>query len=229
MPAGNRLTATVHPVSAWDTAIEIVAGPATACETLPRTCLAGSDSGGSGTNDVAVYDNTGAQPVTVFVNIDGFSTTNPGTYDLIIAIATIPVAPPGDTCSTAVATAATTLTGETTVGYANNTAPGSGATNCTGFSNSGADKVYAITLTAGQILTATVTPTNGTDPSLYILQNPAACVAAPTSCLAGDDTNGSGSADTLTFTAPTAGTYMLVVDTFSSSATMTYNLTIGIQ
>ena len=226
VPAGQHLTATVHPTSSWDPSINLVAGPAASCELLPRTCLVGSDSGGTMADDTIGYTNSTASAQTLFIIIDSFSSAQTGTYDLIVTIAAPPV---GDICSTAVVITAGTLTAETTTGYSNDYAPASGATGCTGFSNNGLDKVYSISIAAGKTLTATLTPTNGTDPSIYLLANVAACIPAPLSCLAGTDVGGSGTAEVLTYTNGTAAavSVLLVVDSFSTSP-MIYNLVTSI-
>lgn len=101
----------------------------------------------------------------------------------------------------------------TTVGAANDV-----ALRCTGFGNPGPDRVYAVTVPAGQRLVASVTPTvldAGLlfDPSLSIVLGPAASCASTDAgvCLAGGDERG---ADTVAWlnTSTSPEDVFLVVD-----------------
>lgn len=132
----------------------------------------------------------------------------------------------GDVCSTAEAAMSGMTVMGTTVGYANDLQP---ATSCTGFSTVGVDRVYSITIPAGQRLTAVVTPQTGYDSSIYFVQGPSAqCTMTPT-CLDGDDSGGSGSADTATYdnTGTTPLDVFIVIDSYTtgSSGEGTFSLT----
>ena len=62
--------------------------------------------------------------------------------------------------------------GGTTVGYSNDIATDDMGPGCTTYDNTGADKVFSVTIPAGQTLTATVSPVSGYDPGIYILAGP---------------------------------------------------------
>ncbi|MBL8924442.1 MAG: hypothetical protein JNJ54_36675, partial [Myxococcaceae bacterium] len=122
----------------------------------------------------------------------------------------------GDLCDNADTASTSMAQSSSTTGYTGNYNP---PTSCTGFSNGGPDRVFAVSVPAGQRLTSSVTPvTPGFDPSIYILQGPAAACAMPV-CLAGDD---SGSASTVNTARWDNGgtnpvTVFIVVDTLGSA------------
>jgi len=232
VPAMTNLTATVQPDAGFNVAVDLF-GSAADC-TGRRLCAAASNlSSTNGVAETVRYNNTGAAPATVYVSVDGVSATGTGSgnYDLNVAYGTIP---PGDTCANAVPiTMSGTISGESTLTYANDIVTPIPTTNCSGstssFANSGADKIYSVTLTAGQVLTATVTPVAGFDPAILLLAN---CVPSTSTCLAGDDVGTAGSVDELTYTNNTGSmqTVYVVVDRFTNSgAGGSYSLTINIQ
>jgi hypothetical protein len=132
-----------------------------------------------------------------------------------------------DTCQTA-----TTLTpvNGTTGGGVGNYDAGLQAATCTGFSQPGADVVYKVTLTAGQTITATldqVTP--DFDPSLSILgpgTAAAVCDIASVVCDKGADANFAGEGETFQYTTTNAGTYYVIVDSFSANQGGSFRLTV---
>ena len=99
--------------------------------------------------------------------------------------------------------------------------PGAG---CTGFDNDGPDAVFALTLPAGKMVTATVTPT-GWDAAVEIIQP---CALTPT-CLAGKDVGFSGDAETATYSTTASMTLFVVVDSYLATAKGPYALTIRVQ
>ena len=90
------------------------------------------------------------------------------------------------------------------------------AQSCTGYFTTGNEAFHAVTLAAGQAITATVTPAQGYDTALYVIGG----CAAP-QCLAGVDAAFAGGPETLSFTAPAAGTYRIVVDGAAGGGTYT--------
>jgi cysteine-rich repeat protein len=117
---------------------------------------------------------------------------------------------PGDTCGNAIpVTASGTFTG-TYTGYFNDEDPGD--SGCTGFSEVGPDVIYAVTMGAGQLLQATLTPNDSQDVALYVLTD---CGQPVTSCAAGADNGSGGDAETVSYTSATAQTVYLVVDGYS--------------
>ncbi len=134
---------------------------------------------------------------------------------------------PVDTCAQAqnLTTGALTVPGATvtgdTTGYVDNVQPPS---SCTGYLPDGPDAVYFVNATAGQTISATVTP-NGWDVSIYII---GACVMVPT-CLDGADQFTGGTAETATYLVPTAGTYHVVVDGWNPGVEGAYSLNVRVQ
>lgn len=81
------------------------------------------------------------------------------------------------------------------------------AQSCTGYWLNGNDHFYELSLAAGQSIEATLTPGADFDGALYVIDR---CTAPM--CLAGTDQAPRGGVETLRFTAPTEGSYRLVVD-----------------
>jgi len=226
IPAGQRLTALVHPLSAWNPSINLVS--TAACSVSPIACLAGSDTAGTSLDETLNYDNAGASAVTVNVIIDSASVTVTGAFDLTLSVAPIPPPPVGDLCNNAVAiTASATLTAQSTTGYANNYAP---ATTCTGYGTAGLDRVYTVTLAPTKSVTATVARVGTVgDPSIYLVQGPASqCIAIPV-CLAGDDSGTGATVNMVTYTNATAAPMevFIVIDTIATGGALPdYTLTV---
>jgi hypothetical protein len=203
IPAGKQLGVTVTPVGApaWDVALYLLAGPATACATA-TTCLAGRDRFSEGAAETLTYTNRTGSDLSVFLVVDGASSEDRGgTYSLQVSLETPPPTP-GDTCLDAVPVTPGTLSNQTTVGYQGDYALPS---SCTGANTLGLDRVYSISIPAGQKLTVTVTPVladggSSWDPAIYLLGGQASDCASATTCLAGRDLGGGGAPETLEYT-----------------------------
>jgi hypothetical protein len=150
----------------------------------------------------------------------------PGTPDATPIPDAAPVGPP-DTCATANAlTAGATMPGGTTVtgdntGYANDTQPSS---SCTGYTPDGPDAVYRVTVAAGDVITAIVTPT-AWDASIFISST---CEFAA-ACILGADGSAGDGAESVAVTASTAGTYFVVVESWDPGAFGPYSLRVTVQ
>ncbi|MCA9680532.1 MAG: hypothetical protein H6709_09395 [Kofleriaceae bacterium] len=135
---------------------------------------------------------------------------------------------PTDTCAQAQdLTAAANMAGGVTVvgdttGYADDVNP---ASSCTGYAPDGPDSIYVVTLTAGQTVTATATPTTSWDISLELVTP---CATTPT-CLDGADSGLSGAAETATYTAGAAQTVYVVVDGYNPGVAGPYSLLVQVQ
>jgi hypothetical protein len=135
-----------------------------------------------------------------------------------------PKPPINDTCTTSqlIVVGAAAVTGTSAFATSNYNS-GLEAMTCTGFAQPGPDVVYKVVLTAAQAITVTLATTDANfDPSISILGpgtagavcgDPADTTAV--TCLVGADANGKGMGETFPFTATTAGTYFIVVDSFS--------------
>jgi len=109
-----------------------------------------------------------------------------------------------------------TLTGNTT-GYANDIQP---ANNCSGYNADGPDAIYLVNVTAGQVITATLT--TAWDSSIELTSN---CTLAA-ACLVGQD---DGDPETFTYTAPAAATLYVIADSWDPGAFGAYSLNVRIQ
>ncbi|MBS1153220.1 MAG: hypothetical protein H6Q89_4918, partial [Myxococcaceae bacterium] len=224
---GQRLTATATP-AAFDIGIDLVLGPATSCDANPRVCLDGDDDGASGAAETVTYTNSTVAAQSIYVIIDSYSTSGAGTYGLNLVLDTPPT---GDICSapTPILMSGTLLT-ETTTGFSNNYAPNSANVSCTGDENAGLDRVYSVTLNAGQVLTVTADPIASDDVGVYLIASPATnCTLNPT-CLDGSDTGFDDTAEVATYTNATGATQtvFIVIDSFYPTAPVTYSLAVTI-
>lgn len=206
---GDQLQLDVAPSAQWDTSIYMVSN----CSDVSGSCVQGSDrlEEGGAESLSAVVQQAGAY----FVIIDGYSTSNgAGTVSARITR--------GDTCEDAyrVPAAGGVFQG-TTTGYAADVGTAVRAGSCTGWEQAGADAIYRVPLAAGQRVRATLN--SAWDGSLYLVSD---CAEAASSCVAGQD---NGNPEEIDFTASTAGTYFLVVDSWRSGATYAGNYTLTIQ
>jgi hypothetical protein len=127
----------------------------------------------------------------------------------------------GETCANATVIAGTGAYFGSLSGKSNDLDPTDAG--CTSFNEDGPDAVYAIQLDAGQQLTATAFQADA-DVAIYLL--PSSCDAS--ACLAGADEGAFGDPDTITFTATTAGTYYIVIDSFEDDAS-DYSLSVDVH
>jgi hypothetical protein len=202
VPAGQRLTATVTPTSTtFDAAVYFVATPAATCTVSPLVCAGGRDEAFGGDPETAHYSNNTGAPSDVFVIIDSY---NAGAGDGYMLGLTVAPPPPGESCMDAeaidVSSGAATVTG-TTVGYTNDHDPTDYPNgSCTNYYTNGPDRLYKLAIPAQRTITVTVTPETAYDAGIYLIAGPPAnCAATPATCLAGDDTNAAGEADTITY------------------------------
>ncbi len=96
------------------------------------------------------------------------------------------------------------------------------------FDEPGPDVVHSIQLAANadpESLTA-VAQQAGDDVALYLLSD---CSAPTTACVAGADVGADGETDTVQYTATTAGTYYIVVDSFNATNASDYSLVVSVQ
>lgn len=119
----------------------------------------------------------------------------------------------GETCASAVAITDGTITGQSTTGYTNNYESG---LECRG--TAGLDRVYSISVPAGQRLSALVSSNSTSDLSVSVLAL-ADCEAAERHCIDSSDVGGTGQADIAFYdnTSGTAVVVAIIVDNYSSS------------
>ncbi len=237
VPAGQRLTATVTPKvpsggTSWDPAVNLQT--ASACSG-PRTCLAGMDDGISGEAETTYWVNTGASSTDVYVVVETYSTTTPGstatrTFDLAVTLDTPPTAPSDEWCSDSSTryAANASLSGQTMNGYLSNFSS-SNSGSCDFYS--GADRAIAVSIPSGKTLTATVTPDSSWDPTLGLVLGGQAACGANVICSASVDSGSAGAVETLTYTNVGAATAegFLILDSYTTgAATYGYTLTLSL-
>jgi hypothetical protein len=202
----------------------------TACGGGATACLASAASTSTFPKTL-LWANTGTSAATVYVVVDAGSLSADGAFDLQATIETLPS---GDSCAQAepltVGSTPLVRMDETTVGFSANLS-GTPVGGCP--ASAGIDRVYSLSVPAGQRLTASVVPkTTGYDPGIYVVEGPAAnCSANPLVCAAADDTGAAAVTNTLIYNNRSVASkeVFLVVDSFpSGDAGGAYDLTVSV-
>lgn len=228
----QRLTVTVTPTPAvmdggFDPVLSLIAGPAAACDSATRRCLAARDVGGRLAPETASFTNASSTAQPLFVVVGSFNETDTDTvFSLQATSAAIPA---GEVCENAQAiTSGMSLPAETLTSFSRDYAL-SGA-SCSA-STGGTDRVYSISVPATQTLTVRGVPDAMADIVLNVIEGPAAnCNAASVTCLASADRGSDGQEDRLTWTNSTtaAKTVFVVVSSYRAGP-MTYSLEVTVQ
>ncbi|MDP3233357.1 MAG: hypothetical protein Q8N26_11320 [Myxococcales bacterium] len=238
VPANNRLTAVVTASTnsdggvAFAPTVNVVS--AATCAT-PLSCAAGGNSTNTPGLATAIFDNVGAAR-DVFVVVDTSTTAPGGTYSLVISAAPVTL-PAGDVCSNVGApiTATTSFQNDTFSGFGDQY-QSQGQTSCSYLP--GLDRVYAVTIPAGQIMTATayasdagVLPDGGTI-NLALSVVPAAnnCQTGPCA-LSSNSTSVAGATETVVRSnsaGATSENVLLVVDSNLPAAAGSFALNVNL-
>lgn len=160
IPANQRFTATLTPTTdgGFDPVINLVNGPSATCDMM-HTCVAGADVNARNGAETMVFSNFGAAFDGYLKVSDYFGGAASTDYSLVTSLA---AAPAGEACQLPQMVGAGMLLAQTTVGFSADTVFNMNAMSCedtTGL----ADRVYQVSVPAGQTLTVTVTPPAGMD------------------------------------------------------------------
>lgn len=232
-PANQRLQVTVTPTpmtmdAGFDPTLSIIDGPATSCDSATRRCVAGTNSAGRQLPESAGYSNVGAAK-TVYVVV-GATSDSPSVEPIFSLSASTTPVQAGDVCENATAvTSGMTLPTESVMSFFHDYAFSS-AGNCR--SGPGADRVYSISVGAGQTITARATPDMAADVVVNIVEGPAAnCNASPRiTCLASADRGLDGQEDVATWMNATgAAKSVFVVISNYKTGPMTYSFGVTVQ
>jgi hypothetical protein len=138
--------------------------------------------------------------------------------------------PANDTCATAIPLTIGTAVMGSTAGAGRNYNQGLEGATCTDFQQPGPDVVYSVALTANQAITVTLSNLAADYDGSIALVGPGAatiCDANPiTTCVAGKDAGFDGTNETFMYTATTAGTYFIIVDSYSPAVGGTFTLNV---
>ncbi|HEY8428169.1 MAG TPA: hypothetical protein VIL20_07335, partial [Sandaracinaceae bacterium] len=215
IPPGER----VHVALTYGTAIDLMVVAQEACSALE--CLGVADLFPPG-EEAFTISNPDPTPFSVVLGVGPYEPGVGGTYDISFTYEPLPM---GEICANAIpVTASGTFTG-TTVG-AGNRYDLSATGSCTGDGTPGPDIVYAVTLAAGQTLTATLTPDASFDPALYVVTD---CSMAEATCQDGSDIPLDGVDETVSYTATSAQTVYLIVDSWDLSVAGAYTLDVALS
>lgn len=231
-PANQRLSVTVTPTpqvmdGGFDPVLSLIAGPATACDSTGRRCLAGEDTGGRNAAETASFTNATNAPQPIFVVVSSYNESDTDTvFSLSASAAAIA---PGEVCENAQAiTSGMPLMSETVASYFHDYAFSSAS--CSRVSG-GPDRVYSIQVGANQTLAVRGVPDMMSDIVLNVVEGPAAsCNATSVTCLASADRGITGQEDRLTWmnTSGTPKTVLIVVSRYTRGV-MTYSLDVTVQ
>jgi hypothetical protein len=231
-PAMQRFSVTVTPTpsaadAGFDPSVAIIAGPATACDSPTRRCLTGSNSALRNAPETAGFANVSQTAQAVFVVVGATSDVADQDTTFSISSATMPVQA-GDVCENAQAiTSGMALPTESLVGYFRDYAFAS-ARGCR--SGSGSDRVYSVSVAAGQTLTVRGLPDAMSDIVLNVVDGPASCNVSALTCLVSADRGAAGTEDRLTWMNTTGApkTVLVVVSRYTPGA-MSYSLEVTAQ
>lgn len=125
----------------------------------------------------------------------------------------------GDTCASAPLLALPSTVNHTLTGYANDFTSGT-ANGCRG--TQGLDRMYRVSVPAGERLTVAVTPASGFDPTVsLVLSAASACVGTSAVCAASVDVGNPGDPETVSWTntGTSAATVFIVIDDYNAMGT----------
>ena len=187
--AGNtRLLVTATPTASLSMNLDIIDGPASACDAPTRSCVASSGSGSPGQVRTAQFLNFNSTAREVFVVAGQSGSGTTGTFSLTSAITPMVT---DDVCSNATTTlaAGATLTNQSLTGFAADYTCRAGVTS---------DRVYLAQVPAMSQLVVVMTPPAGMDAALVGINGPAAtCDSTSRVCLPSAEAGGVGVAETL--------------------------------
>jgi len=232
VPPRTRLVGTVTPTN-MDPVINIVPGATSAvCDAMPRICGGSADGFASGSAETAVWDNGTTSPQNVYFVVAGYNSSSAnGTYSLGVNYTT------GDHCRSPTPVSGPfprTFSNETFTGFRKDIVNGTSVAPCRNYT--GPDRVYEVTIPARAAADAGVprmdfnVTTATVDVVLNVYNFESTCVASPSVCLAGADTNITAPAsEAVSITNPNLVpvTVYVGVSTYNASAG-TYSATVNI-
>lgn len=175
----------------------------------------------SGTNNPCVVTSTAANGCLTFRFVSDGGTNYAGWIASLTCVAAAPGASPGSVCATAITAALPyAATGQTTACAGNNYTNAS-IGSCATLYESGEDYVYAVTVASPQCIGISLTNCSSTNIGFQVYSG---CPGvAGTTCImsAGGSSPLSGSA-----TLPAAGTYYIIVDSYSAPFNVNYDISI---
>ena len=217
---GERIVVSATPDSS-QMALNILPGTAETACSAASMCAASASQNSGGSNSPLAFENTSG---TIFY---GFLTAGAiddpgGTYSL-----TVNIAPPpsGDTCTSAIPLTGT-LADQTFAGDVDDYTSTIITHGCSFLDTP--DRVYSVTVPAGQTLVATATGASNPAPQISLVPSLSTCGTSDLACSRVANSQG-GSTSSVTFSNPTSSAqtiglivepYMNASDTFSINATL---------
>ncbi|MBE2253519.1 MAG: hypothetical protein IAE78_28585, partial [Myxococcus sp.] len=186
----SKLDLTATPTASLGLVLNLIEGPASACDSPNRVCLGGGAfSGSAGAVRTAAHTNNTSSSRELFVVV-GQSGSGTGTFSLTTNLAPLG---PDEVCTTATTVLAvgSTLTNQSLTGFGPDYP-------CLSTSTITNDRVYLATVPAMSQLVVVMTPPAGMTPTLGAINGPAAvCDSQSQVCLRAQEVGGAGLPSTL--------------------------------
>lgn len=203
---GKAYRVQVDPSSSYNVSVYVF----TSCTKIEATCVAGADTAYSGSAEKLLF--TAPATGTYFIGVDSQykagTSLSYGTFDITVTEASTPK---NDVCTGASAmtfkAGVAKASGDTT--DATDKANFTSSSSCAASKAPGGDLFYSLSLTKGKTYRVKVTPSSSYNVGAYVFTS---CTGVAATCIAGADSNYSGSAETFLFTAASTGTHYIGID-----------------
>ncbi len=208
----EKYTGTVTPTGVdggYDPVLNFVPGPAANCDAAPLACRGGADSTARNQPETAIFtNNTGASLSLYLVVGDYFTNASNRDFSLV---STITTAAAGESCQLPQTVGAGMLTGQTLVGLSADVVfNAASAATCIDTGSLG-DRVYAISVAAGKVLTVVATPAGNENLAVNVIDGTAASCNDVMDCATSANDGVAGEPETVTFTNSTGATKIVFV------------------
>jgi hypothetical protein len=229
LAANEKYTFTATPTGVdggFDPVVNFVPGPSSNCETTPRVCRGAVDSTLRNEAETGSFTNNTGAALELFVIVADYETDSTAReFSLTSAIAT---APAGESCGVPLLVTAGMQTNQSTSGASADVTFATTATGCVS-TGSSPDKVYSVSVPAGQTLTVTATPAMDEDLIVNIIDGAASVCTNVMMCADSSDTGFEGDAETATFMNSTGAAKTVFVQVSGYGANQNYSLNVQIQ
>lgn len=229
LAVNERYTVTTTPTDAdggFDPVINFVPGPASNCESGTRTCRGGADATLRGQAETASFTNNSGAALELYVLVADWEAVSLNRdFTLLSTIAPVTA---GESCGVPQVATAGMLAAQTTMGASSDVTFNSMSMGCVP-TGSSPDKVYSVSVPAGQTLTVTATPALDEDLIINIIDGAAAVCNNVLMCADSADVGFDGDPEVATFMNATGAAKTVFVQLAGYGANLNYSLNVQIQ
>ncbi len=230
LAANQKFTGTVtpnNPDGGFDPVLNFIPGPAANCETQPRTCKGGADATLRGEAEKAAFTNNTGASLDLYLTVADYETSS--TDRAFTLVSSIAAAPAGESCQIPQTIGAGMTTGQTIADFSADTVFATAASATCVNTGPQPDRVYAISLNAGQMLTVVATPDTNEDLILNLVDGAASTCGNVMACGASADDGFDGDPETVTFTNSSGATKVVFLQVSAYTIDAAYSLAVTIQ